>query len=361
MRLAAALRRGLQRRGVRRRRRARRRGRAASWPGYGDYDAVVLDVMLPGLSGLRGRPDAARRGELGAGADAVGQGRRVRPGRRARLRRRRLPDQAVLVTSCCWPGCGRCCAAARRPRPAVLAAGDLQPRPGHAPRSRWPATPVALTPREFAAAGVPDAHAGRVVSKTELLRPRLGRRGGRRPQRRRGLRRLPAAQDRPRACCETVRGAGYRLARADAASTRLEPAQPAGPADAARRDRAWPSPSRSAAWCCTPCSRSPSSGPSTARRPASAPRTSARWSSRHAARPGAGVRRAGGAGRRRRRPGASAARSTADRLTPLLRPAELARARPARSLIVPGARAGVAGPLRVVAVAGGPAATARDA
>ena len=27
---------------------------------HGDFDAVVLDVMLPGLSGYRGRPPAAR-------------------------------------------------------------------------------------------------------------------------------------------------------------------------------------------------------------------------------------------------------------------------------------------------------------
>ena len=45
---------------------------------------------------------------------------------------------------------------------------------------------------------------------------------------------------------------------------------------------------------------------------------------------------------------------SADRLTPLLRPAELARARRGRVLTVRGARAGITGPLRVVAVPVGP-------
>ena len=45
---------------------------------------------------------------------------------------------------------------------------------------------------------------------------------------------------------------------------------------------------------------------------------------------------------------------SADRLTPLLRPAELARARQGPALTVQGARAGIAGPLRVVAVPVGP-------
>ena len=42
---------------------------------HGDFDAVVLDVMLPGLSGYDVRPPAARGAELGAGVDALGQGR----------------------------------------------------------------------------------------------------------------------------------------------------------------------------------------------------------------------------------------------------------------------------------------------
>ena len=52
----------------------------------GGYAAIVLDIMLPGLSGYRVVRAAAGRGQLGAGADALGQGRRVRRGRRARRR-----------------------------------------------------------------------------------------------------------------------------------------------------------------------------------------------------------------------------------------------------------------------------------
>jgi signal transduction histidine kinase len=47
--------------------------------------------------------------------------------------------------------------------------------------------------------------------------------------------------------------------------------------------------------------------------------------------------------------------ATADKLTPLLRPAELKRALAGGTVIVPGARAGVAGPLRVRAISAGPA------
>lgn len=48
--------------------------------------------------------------------------------------------------------------------------------------------------------------------------------------------------------------------------------------------------------------------------------------------------------------------ATADRLTPLLNPAELATALEGRTVLVPGSRAGVAGPLRVTAIRAGPAA-----
>lgn len=49
--------------------------------------------------------------------------------------------------------------------------------------------------------------------------------------------------------------------------------------------------------------------------------------------------------------------ATADRLTPLLRPAELAQAVAGEALVVPGSRAALSGPLRVRAVAAGPAET----
>ena len=95
-------------------------------------------------------------------------------------------------------------------RPAVLQAGRA------APRSRQPAGvprrgPVALTPREFVLLEYLMRHPGRAVGKEELLHPRLGRRRGHGPQRRRGLRGLPAPQARAPSGSPTVRGAGYRL------------------------------------------------------------------------------------------------------------------------------------------------------
>ena len=53
-----------------------------------DYDAIVLDVMLPGIDGFEHLPLAARRGRLVTGADA----HRARRGRRPDHRpRRRAP------------------------------------------------------------------------------------------------------------------------------------------------------------------------------------------------------------------------------------------------------------------------------
>ena len=115
VRLARALRRGLTADGLHRRRRRRRCGRARAGParrlrrGGARRDAAAA-------VGLRRGPHAARRGELGAGADALGQGRRARPGRRPRLRRGRLPDQAVLVRRAAGPAAGA--AAPGAPRPA---------------------------------------------------------------------------------------------------------------------------------------------------------------------------------------------------------------------------------------------------
>ena len=63
----------------------------------GTYDAIVLDVMLPGLNGYLRVPHAARAWRLDADPDAHREGGRVRRGRGSRHRRRRLPDQAVLV------------------------------------------------------------------------------------------------------------------------------------------------------------------------------------------------------------------------------------------------------------------------
>ena len=63
----------------------------------------------------------------------------------------------------------------------------------------WSGRSVELSPREFALLHALVSHPDTAVTKDELLRL-LGRRAGREPQRRRGLRRLPAAQTRRGGC-----------------------------------------------------------------------------------------------------------------------------------------------------------------
>ena len=60
-----------------------------------DYDAVVLDLMLPGRSGFQVLRDIRARKPSLPGPDSDGEGWRRRPGRRARQRRRRLHGEAL--------------------------------------------------------------------------------------------------------------------------------------------------------------------------------------------------------------------------------------------------------------------------
>ena len=75
------------------------------------YDAIVLDVMLPGLDGFSVCRELRGGGGLDAGADADRARRGRRPHRRTRRRRRRLPAEAVLVRRA-----ARAAAGARPPR-----------------------------------------------------------------------------------------------------------------------------------------------------------------------------------------------------------------------------------------------------
>ena len=176
------------------------------------YDAIVLDLMLPGHQRLQGLRDAARREELDADPDAHRQGRRVGPGRGSGHRRGRLPDQAVLVPGARGPAAGRGRRGARE-RPDDARGRRPAARPGGA-------AGLARGGRDRAdragvlAAGVPRPPPGRRRVQAPDPRGGVGRRLRGRPEHRRGLRPPPAQQDRPavrREAIQTLRGAGYRL------------------------------------------------------------------------------------------------------------------------------------------------------
>ena len=113
-----------------------RTGEDALWmAAAAPYDALVLDVMLPGIDGFetcrRLRADGVWAPVLMLTARDAVEDRVARP----RRRRRRLPDQAVLVRRAARRGCGRSSRRGPQERPAVLEVGDLRLDP--ATRQVW--------------------------------------------------------------------------------------------------------------------------------------------------------------------------------------------------------------------------------
>ena len=202
-RMVAALRRGLTAEGFVGRERAGRRDRSGPGP-QGDFDAMVLDVMLPGLSGyevvrrLRAEDNwvpvlmlSAKDGEYDQ-ADAL------------RRRRRRLPDQAVLLRGPAGPDPGA--AAPRGGGPAGGADGRRhQPGPGEpggpGRRDAGRADPARVRP-----AGVPDPQRRPGGGEDRADRPRLGQRRRRHANTVEVYAGLPAAQDRHRAAAAPYAG-----------------------------------------------------------------------------------------------------------------------------------------------------------
>lgn len=180
----------------------------------GSFDAVLLDIMLPGLSGYRvlerlraagvGTPVllvSAKDGEVDQadGLDLGADGYLVKPF-----------SFVVLVA--------QLRAVLRRQadhrQQAVLTLGDLVVDPARR-RVSWAGRAIQLSPREFAVLLALASRAGSVVSKEELLRAAWG---GEQAASRNAVEvyvgYLRRKIDTPfgRQAVQTVRGAGYRLA-----------------------------------------------------------------------------------------------------------------------------------------------------
>jgi len=131
------------------------------------YDAMVLDIMLPGLSGYELCQRLREAGKwtpilmLTAKVGSDDEARALDTGADDFLSK---PFSYVVLVA-------RLRALLRRggpERPTVLAAGDLQLDPATHSVSRGP-TPIALTPRQFSLLEFLMRRVGEVISKTEIL------------------------------------------------------------------------------------------------------------------------------------------------------------------------------------------------
>ena len=134
-------------------------------PAY-DYDAVVLDLMLPGRSGFQVLRDIRARKADAAGPDPDRQGLARGARRRPRQRRRRLHGQAVRA--------GRAVGAAARGAPPRRAAREhaarRRSRDGHGPPQRPRAgRAIDLKPKEYALLEFLMRNSDRPVTKSLII------------------------------------------------------------------------------------------------------------------------------------------------------------------------------------------------
>ncbi|MEU4218831.1 response regulator transcription factor [Actinoplanes sp. NPDC026623] len=185
---------------------------AATETPYGAYDAIVLDIMLPGLSGyeicrrMRAREIwtpvlmlTAKDGEYDQ-ADALDLG----------------ADDYLIKPFSFVVLVARLRALVRRgapQRPSVLTAGDLSLDPAQRRVSRG-TTPIAVTPREFALLEFMMRHSGHPVTKTAIVENVWDAHFTGDPNIVEvyiGYLRKKIDHPFGRAAIETVRGAGYRI------------------------------------------------------------------------------------------------------------------------------------------------------
>jgi DNA-binding response OmpR family regulator len=133
----------------------------------GDYDAVVLDLMLPGMNGFRVCAELRASGNwtpvlvLTAKEGELDEAEALDSGADDFLSK---PFSYVVLLARIRALLRR----GRRERPVVLAAGDLRLDPA-AHRCWRGSEEIALTPRQFSLLEYLMHHAGEVVTKSQIL------------------------------------------------------------------------------------------------------------------------------------------------------------------------------------------------
>ena len=177
-----------------------------------EYDAIILDVMLPGIDGFevcrRLRADGVWAPILMLTArDAV------ETGSRDSTRAPTTTSPSPSPTRSSWPACARWCGAGAVERPAELRVGDLRLDPAR--RQAWRGdTEIALSAKEFSILETFMRRPGEVLSRFQLLEHAWDYDYENRSNVVDSyIRLLRRKIDRPFGVesIETVRGAGYRL------------------------------------------------------------------------------------------------------------------------------------------------------